>query len=56
MKTNLKTCPDSPWKLAFEKELREILRRFDAPQVDPTDIHTTAWRAGRKDLLKEILG
>ena len=29
MKTNLKTCPDSPWKSAFEIELRSIIANQD---------------------------
>jgi hypothetical protein len=28
MKTNLKTCPDSPWKIAFEKELKEYRKQL----------------------------
>jgi hypothetical protein len=46
MKTNLKTCPDSPWKRAFEKELREKL-------VYPTNTKSIAVYDFIK---KEILG
>lgn len=51
MKTNLKTCPDSPWKTAFEKELREQLQTdVDIERIAKSEL----WREGARWVIKQI--